>query len=456
MLKLERTLGPWQASSLVVGTIIGTGIFLKTATMVQLVGSMTLVFAAWIISGILSYAGSLTYAELSSHQPEAGGEYAFLKTGYGSLFAFLYGWMRFWIGAPGSIAAYAAGTATFLGGLVPLDFIPGGGKTVAVFLILFFSAINCLRVRWGARLQTFLTALKVFLIVGLVIGVFGFGKSENTINEVINTSTGASVFQFSTFGMAMIAALWAFDGWNNLPMVSEEIKNPKRNIPIALGFGVLAVMMLYLSANWAYFAVLSPEQIALANSSKYPQSLPVATLAVKSFLGEWGIPVISIAFMISALGAMNGSILTASRVPFAMARDGLFWRRLSIVSEHTHVPIWSIMVQAAIASILALLGTFDQLTDYVVVAAWIFYALTSSTIFIFRKRNAHLSNESIFKVPGYPLVPILFIITAVLLVINSMTQNPMNGLIGLCIIAAGVPTYWLMNKKSKMSNPVLK
>lgn len=447
MLNLERTMGPWQASSLVVGTIIGTGIFLKTATMVQLVGSMSLVFAAWIISGLLSYAGSLTYAELSSHHPEAGGEYAFLKAGYGSLFAFLYGWMRFWIGAPGSIAAYAAGTATFLGGLVSLEFIPGGGKTVAVFLILFFSAINCLKVRWGARLQTFLTTLKIILILGLVIGVFGFGKSENTLAEILVPATQVSGFQFGTFGMAMIAALWAFDGWNNLPMVGEEIRNPKRNIPIALGFGVLVVMALYLAANWAYFEVLSLEQIQMANSSKYPQALPVATLAVKSFLGKWGIPVISVAFMISAIGAMNGSILTASRVPFAMARDGLFWRRLSIVSKHTHVPVWSIMVQAAIASGLALWGSFDQLTDYVVVAAWMFYGLTASTIFIFRRHNPILHNGNLFKVPGYPFIPIVFIITAILLVINSMSQNPLNGIIGLCIIAAGVPTYWLMRHR---------
>lgn len=442
-------MGPWQASSLVVGTIIGTGIFLKTATMVQLVGSMSLVFSAWIISGVLSYAGSLTYAELSSHHPEAGGEYAFLKEGYGNLFAFLFGWMRFWIGAPGSIAAYAAGTATFLGGLVPLDFIPGSGKTVAVFLILFFSAINCLKVRWGARVQTFLTALKVILILGLVIGVFGFGKSHNTLSSVLTTPTQAGGFQFGTFGLAMIAALWAFDGWNNLPMVSEEVKNPKRNIPIALGFGVLAVIALYLAANWAYFQVLSLEQMQLANSSKYPQALPVATLAVKSFLGEWGIPVISVAFMISALGAMNGSILTAARVPFAMARDGLFWHRLSTVSEHTHIPAWSIMVQAAIASTLALWGTFDQLTDYVVVASWIFYALTASTIFIFRRNNSTLYNKNIFRVPGYPFIPIIFIITAIFLIINSMSKNPLDGIIGLVIIATGIPTYWIMILKER-------
>ncbi|MGZ3773618.1 MAG: APC family permease [Pseudobdellovibrionaceae bacterium] len=454
MLKLERTMGPWQASSIVMGTIIGTGIFLKTATMMQLVGSMSLVTAAWIISGILSYAGALTYAELSSYHPEAGGEYAFLKAGYGPLFSFLYGWMRFWIGAPGSIAAYAAGTSTFLSGLISLDFIPGGSKSVAVFLILFFSAINCLKVHWGARLQTFLTALKIILILGLVIGVFFFRHSNYLSTLTLAPAKNSFDFQFGSFGMAMIAALWAFDGWNNLPMVSEEIKNPKRNIPIALGFGVLAVMMLYLSANWAYFKVLSIEQIQTANSSAHPQALPVATLAAKSFLGDWGIPAISIAFMISALGAMNGSILTAARVPFAMARDGLFWKRLGSVSKQTHVPVWSIIIQGIIASGLTLLGTFDQLTDYVVAAAWIFYGLTASTVFISRNHKSGIKSESEFKVPGYPFVPAVFIITALLLVINSMSQNLLGGLIGLAIIAAGGPIYYLLSKKSAKATKI--
>lgn len=447
MAKLEQTVGPWQACSLVVGTIIGTGIFLKTATMTQLLGSAGLVFLAWIVSGILSYAGSLTYAELSSHHPESGGEYAFLKDGYGSVYAFLYGWMRFWIGAPGSIAAYAAGAATFLTGLINLSAVPGKTKTVAVLLILLFSAINCAKIRWGARVQTFLTALKIFLILGLVFGV-AFFSSPGTINPQALSTPEMPGFQLGAFGMAMIAALWAFDGWNNLPMIGEEIHNPKRNIPIALGFGMLAVIALYLSANWSYFKVLSPEQIQMANSSQHPEALPVATLAAKTFLGDLGIPFISIAFVISAIGAMNGSILTASRVPFAMARDGLFWRRLSIVAQHSRVPVWSVAVQAFIACTLALWGTFDQLTDYVVVASWIFYALTASTIFVFRKRhNIKANKKYTFLSPGYPILPLLFIAAAILLVANSMYKNPLDGLIGLTIIAAGLPIYWLMNRK---------
>jgi APA family basic amino acid/polyamine antiporter len=447
--ELQRSMGPWQASSLVVGTIIGTGIFLKTATMAQLLGSGSMVAAAWIISGVLSFAGALTYAELSSQFPHSGGEYAFLKAGYGSLSSFLYGWMRFWIGAPGSIAAYAAGAATFLGGIISLEVIPGSGKTVAVLLILFFSAVNCLHVHWGARVQIFLTGLKIFLILSLVIGVFGFGVSHPEIPTLIKATGTVSKFSFGTLGLAMIAALWAYDGWNNLPMVGEEVRDPIKNIPIALGIGMIVVMALYLFANASYFNVLSIEQIQTANSSRFPEALPVATLAAKTFLNQYGVPGISIAFIISALGAMNGSILTGARVPYAMARDGLFWSKLGQVGNRAQVPVISIVVQALIASGLALMGTFDQLTDYVVVSGWIFYGLTASTVFIFRKRQIkveHQIQKDHFRVPGYPLVPILFIGAAIFLVANSLTQNPRNAFVGVFIIMAGLPFYWLMSK----------
>lgn len=450
--KLQRSMGAWQASSLVVGTIIGTGIFLKTATMAQLLGSAGWVAVAWIFSGLLSFAGALTYAELSSQMPHSGGEYAFLKSGYGPLFSFLYGWMRFWIGAPGSIAAYAAGAATFLGGIIPLDFIPGAGKTVAVILIIFFSIINCLHVHWGARVQTLLTALKVFLILGLGIGVFFFANYNVQTSGALNSTVTLGPFSWGSFGLAMIAALWAFDGWNNLPMVGEEIKNPLRNIPIALGFGMMTVLALYLLANFSYFNVLSLQEIQNANSSKFPEALPVATLAVKSFLNQYGVPTVSIAFIISALGAMNGSILTGARVPFAMARDGLFWKQLGEVASHANVPVQSILIQAIIASCLAIMGTFDQLTDYVVVSGWIFYGLTASTIFIFRKKfnsRENYDGPAMYRVPGYPIVPILFILTAVFLVANSIQQKPYEALVGIGIILVGVPVYVFMARREK-------
>jgi APA family basic amino acid/polyamine antiporter len=253
--QLNRSMGPWQAASIVVGTIIGTGIFLKTATMTQLLGSMTTVMLVWIIAGLLSYAGALTYAELCARFPSSGGEYVFLREAYGKPLAFLFGWMRFWIGSPGSIAAYAAGAATFAAGIgiLPIQQIPGGISTIAVGLILFFSLINCLQVRWGARVQIFLTALKVILILALVFGVALLGKP---VENLLGSGQGLTDKSWlSAFGLAMIAALWAFDGWNNLPMVGEEVREPKKNLPLALALGVLAVLALYLLANWAYFHV---------------------------------------------------------------------------------------------------------------------------------------------------------------------------------------------------------
>jgi APA family basic amino acid/polyamine antiporter len=465
---LERSLGPWQAASLAVGTIIGTGIFLKTATMTQILGSFTAVIAAWVIAGLLSYAGALSYAELAARVPKSGGEYAILREAYGPLVGFLFGWMRFCIGSPGSIAAYGVGAATFLNGVVPLaEIVPGGIPTTAVGFIIMFSALNCLAVSFGGGVQTFLTGLKVTLIIGLVTGIAVFGVSQPSIasqSDLFNSQNAAQWPTMSAFGLALIAALWAYDGWNNLTMVGGEIHEPHRNIPIALGLGVLGVIALYVSVNWSYFSVLSVETIQQSNSTAHPGALPVATKAAETFLGAWGIPVLSVAFVISAIGAMNGSILTGARVPFAMAHDGLFWSQLAKVHATAKVPVSAVIAQGVLASIFALSGTFDQLTSYVVVAAWTFYALTTSSIFIIRKRHRHESAQQLaegngsttavkdkkpphFVLPGGAIIPILFICSALLLVINSIWTDPQAGLYGLLLLTAGLPVYWYFSKR---------
>jgi basic amino acid/polyamine antiporter, APA family len=434
---LHRSIGPWQAAALVVGTIIGTGVFLKTATMTQVLGSMGAVLAAWVIAGILSYAGALSYAELCARIPSTGGEYAILRESWGSLPAFLYGWTRLWIGSPGTIAAYAVGSATFLGGVVPLaTIVPGGEKTAAVALIVLFTGLNCLEVAFGAAVQTFLTALKVLLIVTMIGGIVLFSDpSHGAAPSTIAEGTGGSAF-----GLALIAALWAYDGWNNLPMVSGEVREPNRNIPLALGIGVFVVISLYVAVNAAYFHVLSIEEIQQANSSAHPDALPVATLAAQGFLGRFGVPVLSIAFVISAVGAMNGAILTGARVPFAMADDGLFFRRLARIGARTGVPIAAVVTQGALSAVLAMSGTFDQLTDYVVVTAWVFYALTTSSLFVLRRRQGGGAAPR-FSVPGYPVVPSLFIAAAVFLIGNSLWQMPTQAVIGALLLAAGLPAY---------------
>ncbi len=430
---LSQKLGPWSASAIVVGSIIGTGIFLKTAVMAQLMGSSRDVLLAWVVSGMLSFAGALTYAELCARLPRAGGEYALLKESMGPTLAFTYGWTRFWIGSPGTIAAYAVGSATFLSGVTPLS----SPKAAALAFIAVFTGINCLKVELSSVVQNALTALKILLIIGLVIGIYILGAPYAA--DIMPMAPPSGLDYASSFGLAMIAALWAFDGWNNLPMVGEEVRNPQRNIPIALTVGLLVVLALYLSANLSYFHVLGLGQVQSAYSAQNPHALPVATLAASSFLGKWSVPVLSMAFVISALGAMNGSIMTGARVPYAMARDGLFFKGLSHAGEHTHVPTRAVLVQGGIASALALTGTFDQLTDYVVVASWLYYALTTVGLFVLRSRDPYVVPA--FKVPGYPVVPGLFILGSALLIGNSAYRAPKEALIGLGLIALGVPFY---------------
>ena len=394
--ELVRGLGTIDTLSLVVGTIIGTGIFLKAAVMARDVGSPQLVLAAWVAAGVLSLAGALTYAELGALLPRAGGEYVYLRTAYGDLPAFLFGWMRFTVGGSGSAASLATGFAIFFTALVgagppwivrdvslggtTVHWQLGAPQAVAVGAIVVFSALNALGVVFGGHVQTLLTVAKVTGILGIVGGVFAFshGTSWTALDPALRTPglTGASAF-----GVAMLAALWAYDGWNNMPMAAGEVKDPARTIPRALVGGMIVVLAVYLSVNLAYFHALPVEEIAGATAAS-----PVATRAAQTFLGPFATQAVTIAIMISILGALNGAILTGARVPFAMARDGLFFRRMGELTQRTHAPAASLLVQGAWASVLAMLGTFDQLTNYVVFSNWIFYALTTASVFVLRRR----------------------------------------------------------------------
>lgn len=444
--QLVRGLNLVDAASIVVGSIIGTGVFLKTATMASLVGTPGMVILIWIVAGLLSLAGALAYAELGSLMPSAGGEYVYLKEGYGDLWAFLYGWMRFWIGSPGSIAAYAVGAMTFMSGAVDLSFV-GGKASAAVIVIILFSSINCLSVSFGGRLNSIMTALKLVMIIGLSVGIFIFGK-EGSFTHFQETGPGFTGFTgWAAFGTATLAALWAYDGWNNLPMVAGEIKNPQRNIPLSLGLGMLIILAIYCVANVAYFYALPFVDVFTSNSDAYPDALPVATKAAMTFMGQSGVTVLSAAFVFSALGAMNGSIMTGARVPYAMAKDGLFFKKLANVNEASLVPVVAIIVQGIVSMILALSGTFDQLTNYVIFSAWIFYAMVTGVVFVLRKRLPDAQRS--YKTFGYPFVPIIFIILALLLLVNTVKESPRESLIGLGFILAGVPVYFVFKKLNR-------
>lgn len=452
--QLVRGLTLTGAFSLVVGTIIGTGIFLKTTVMTQQVGSPEIVLLVWVAAGLLSLAGALTYAELGAMLPKAGGEYVYLRTAYGDLPAFLYGWMRFTVGASGSIAALGAGFAIFFTAMFGLnepwyrvavfggEFIWqfGWAQVVAVSIIALFSVINCGGVVFGGRTQTILTASKVLGIVVIVAGVYLFtpGVTWQQLSDEFRTQ---NLSMIQAFGAAMLAALWAYDGWNNMPMAAGEVERPGKNVPRALIFGSLAVLAVYLLTNLAYFHALPVDEIATANTG-----YPVATKAVATFLGPAGATFVALAIMISITGTLNGSILTNSRVPYAMASDGLFPQPIAVLNEKSRVPVRAILIQAIWASALALLGTFDQLTNYVIFATWIFYVLTTSAVFVLRRKMPDADRP--YRTLGYPVTPVVFILVGLWLLINTLQTNLLEAGIGLLLIVLGVPVYLYFRLKN--------
>jgi len=289
-----------------------------------------------------------------------------------------------------------------------------------------------------------MTGLKLLIIISLCVGVLFFSNSSS-VEHFSERAPGYTGFAgWSAFGSATLAALWAYDGWNNLPMVGGEIKNPQRNIPLALGLGMLVILAIYLVANVAYFYALPFAEILTSNSDFYPDALPVGTKAAMTFLGSSGITILSAAFVFSALGALNGSIMTGARVPYAMAKDGLFFKQLAAVNQSTLVPMVSIIVQGAVSMLLAVSGTFDQLTNYVIFSAWIFYAMVTGVVFVLRKRMPDAPRS--YKALGYPVVPFIFIILAILLLVNTVVESPTESLIGLSFILAGVPVFYLFKR----------
>jgi APA family basic amino acid/polyamine antiporter len=435
---LDRGLGPWAAASITVGTIIGTGVFLKAAVMAQLGGSAAWVLAAWAVAGVLSLAGAMTYAELGGMYPDAGGEYVYLRRGYGPLMGYLYAWNRFWIATPGSIAAYAVGSATFLAPVLPAS-LGGGSVPLAIGIIVVFTLINCLNVRAGGRLQTVLTIMKVVMILAIAFGaLFAPAGDWSRVTE-------AGAFPgYGAFGALVLAALWAYDGWNNLPMAAGEIRNPERNLPRALVGGALGVLAIYAMVNLGYFHALPFGEVVTSSSTAYPDAPAVAQKVATQFVGGTAQAVLAIAMTVSAISAMNGSMLTGARVPYAVAKDGLAPAPLARLSS-ARIPATAVLVQGGLACIFALSARFDQLTDAVVFASWLFYALNAGTVLILRRRAPAAARP--FRVPGYPVVPIVFIVLATLLLVNTIWTAPKPSALGLGMTALGALVYTIFYRR---------
>ncbi|TLY57779.1 MAG: amino acid permease, partial [Gammaproteobacteria bacterium] len=411
--ELRRDLTLTHAASLVVGITIGTGVFLKSAAMAQAVGTPALVLAAWVAAGVVAMLGALCFAELGALLPDAGGEYVYLRAAFGEVPGFLYACNSFVLGGA-SIAAYGAAVAIFISDIHPFDtqwfarsvhlfgadytLQLGTRQLVAIGVIAVFAAINCAGVMLGGRVQTALTVAKVAAIVAVAVGVFGFSDTGTWAN--LTPPPHQASGGLAGFGAAMFAALWAYSGWQYLPMAASEVQNPERNLPRAIIGGSLLVLAIYLAVNAAYLYALPVWQVASANSTAYPEAPSVAARAVQTFLGSRAAPVAALVFLISTVGSLNGTILARARVSYASARDGLFFEPFARLSPRTRVPITSLVLLCIWAALLAASGTFDELTNMAVMSYALFWIPVMLAVLVLRRKLATAPRP--YRLPGYP------------------------------------------------------
>jgi APA family basic amino acid/polyamine antiporter len=442
---LPRVLGASHATAIVVGTIIGSGIFLVPHEMMRAVGSSGLVYLAWIVGGLLSLFGAMTYAELGAMMPYAGGEYVYIRKAYGDLPAFLYMWTWFAVAKPASIASVTSGLARTLaifGVFAWLEHPVFHGSTAIYWSQLFaiaatwlITGLNYLGIKKAGDFQLIFTWLKGVLIV--VIAIFCFTSHTGSLVNFKTSFTG-SQGGFSGFMVAMIAVLWAYDGWNDLTMVAGEVKRPERSLPLALIAGLFIVGALYMATNAAIQYILPATQIA---TSPRPA---VAAMAVVS--GHAGAVLVSAAMALSIFVTLNGTIMSGARVPFAAARDQLFFRSIAHIHPRFQSPSTSLIVQAVLSSLLLLVvGRFQQLFELAIFAEWLFYMITATTIFVYRKRQPDTPRP--YRVWGYPVLPALFVLASAVLLYFSYAENLRNSLIGTLIILAGIPLFVMIRKR---------
>jgi amino acid transporter len=449
---LIRGLGLWSATAIVIGDTIGTGIFLVTSDMARAVGTAALVFAAWIIGGLIVLCGAFCYAELGAAFPQAGGPYVYLSRGLGPLWGFLFGWMSSFLERPVAMATLAAGFLRFIGFLFPVvavpmfafhwgnyDFTFTAAQPLAALVVVAVTAINYLSVRLGGVIQVVLTSLKMGTIAVIVVAGVLYGKHASIAAAPQVTHLGLGTI--SGLLTALVPAMWAYNGFNDLGDVGEEISHPQRNIPRAILLGLLAVAGLYLLANVVYFRTLPFASLM--------QSQHVASDVVQSFAGPRGAVWLTVAMAISALGALHVVVLTGARIPYAMARDGVFFPFALRIHPTFRTPGGALIFLGTVAALLALSGTYEELYSLFVFAVWIFFALTAIALFRLRRKEPELARP--YRALGHPWTTLLFLAAAVALTVNLWMVRPVRSSLGLAVILAGVPFFYYWRKQTGRS-----
>jgi APA family basic amino acid/polyamine antiporter len=438
---LERTLGLRDLILIVVGTVIGSGIFIVPGAVLRQSGNHTgVALLVWLVGGVLSLLGALAYGELGAMVPEAGGLYIYIRDTFGSLPAFLYGWASFFAIGSGSLATLAVAGAGYLSQIVPLT--PALQKLAAVALVGSVAWVNVRGTRLGAAVQNWATAIKVGAILLMAVVLIGAGSGLRGA-DVTAFPAAVDGSLLSGIGLSMIGVLWAYEGWQYVTFSAGEALEPQRTFPRGIVLGTTALIVVYLVANVAYVAALGP--VAAGRSDA------VAAEAVRAVVGPLAGKLIAAAIVVSIIGAANGLTLTSPRVYFAMARDGVFFRRLAEVHPRFGTPAVAVTASAVWAALLALSGTFEQLLTYVVFAGWIFYGLGAMSLFVYRKRQP--ARPRPFRVPGYPWAPLLFVLAAAAIVLNTLVARPMQAVLGLGMVGLGAPAYYLWKRRDGRRSP---
>jgi len=425
---LARRLGLFDATMIVMGGIIGSGIFINPSVVARQVGTPALILAAWAVGGAIALAGAFVYAELAALRPAVGGQYAYLREAFGPLVAFLYGWGLLLVIQSGGMAAVAV---TFAHYARELTSLPLGVGAIATAVLLVLTAVNCLGVRAGATLQSALMVFKIVAIVGLVVAGFFFAPPVASPLPLQTLATDP----LPAMGAALVPVLFAYGGWQTASFVAGELKRPERDLPRALLMGVVGVIVLYLAVSGVCVRVLGPAGLAATTTP--------ASEVMRRALGETGARAIAVGIAVSTLGFLSQSMLTAPRVYYAMASDGLFFRTVARVHPRTRVPVAAIALQGLLAVVIALSGRYEQILNYVVSVDFIGFGLTGAALFVFRRRGERAAS---FRTPGHPVTTAFFVLASFLVVVNTVWRYPENTLIGLAILAAGVPAYLLWRR----------